>query len=104
MVTVRVYHRFTSKLGKREIFRLTLQDLAQEEGLPAQPPGRFVSGKEIRQLVTKHRDATGLQTYHRHSRRNLCPQRLENLPELPLSKTEHPVIVKRTATAQRLWW
>src|SRR6516225_7997999 len=74
VMAVPVHQGFAPKLRKLEIIRLTLEELTQEEGLPAQLNRSFVMRKETAQLVSKYRHTTGLQTYHRRPRRKLWPK------------------------------
>jgi hypothetical protein len=72
---------------------LALQEFAEEKRLPPQPVGARIGGKEIAQLVAKHRRATGFQHHNRPARVDLGPQHLENPLQIFLRLTQQAELI-----------
>src|SRR5882762_977191 len=54
-------------LGWRIVWRVSLQKLAEQKCLASEPVGALVGGKQVMQLIPKHRSAT------RHKKKNGRP-------------------------------
>src|SRR3954469_1196450 len=90
-------------LQLREIDRVLLdEEFAEGEDLAAQALGVLIAGEEVEHLIAEDRHAARLQADDRNPLADLLPQRVQDLPELPLSLIEHPIVVERAPATEML--
>src|SRR6266851_362935 len=100
LVAVAMKQNFRRKLEKGILWGVILQKLAEQECLATEPVGALVGGKQIVQLIPKHRSATRLQDDNWQPCINLRAESAHDLKQFVLSPFQHTKVIKRSPTAQ----
>src|SRR5260370_3453207 len=100
LVAVAMKQNFCRKLGKRILWGVILQKLAKQKCLATEPVGALVGGKQIVQLIPKHRSATRLQDDNWQPRINLRAESAHDLKQFVFSSLQHAQVIKRSPAAQ----
>src|SRR5690606_10632076 len=77
---------------------------AQEVGALPKPRGVRVVGEELGQLLAEDGDATRLESHDGDAGAQRGAEFLEDLPQEFSREIQHPVVVERTAAAERPAW
>src|SRR5215203_3719235 len=78
------------------------EELAQSEGVPAQPPGVFIVGKHVGKLVSEGRNTARLEPDYRNAFPDVGTQALNEPLEEGLRGVEHAVVEERAPAAAAL--
>src|SRR5581483_4229162 len=79
VVAVPVNYCFPLQPRRPIVFHLPLEKFTEQEGLALQSLRILVPIDEVRQLISEHRHATGLQAHNRNTRLDSGPQSVQNL-------------------------
>src|SRR5260370_40422620 len=90
LVTVAMEQDFHRALGWRIVWGISLQKLAEQECLASEPVGALVGGKQVMQLIPKHRSAARLQDDNRQPRVNRGTHTTHDWPKLFLALSSMP--------------
>src|SRR5258708_7585661 len=91
---------FYRRLGTGILWGAILQKLAEQKCLASEPVGALVGGKQIVQLIPKHRSATRLQDNNWQPCINLRAESTHDLAQFVLSSLQHAKVIKRSPAAQ----
>src|SRR6266851_7863638 len=100
LVAVAMKQNFYRRLGTGILRGVVLQKLAEQKCLASEPVGALVGGKQIVQLIPKHRSATRLQDDNWQPCINLWAESTHDLSQFVLSSLQHSKVIKRSPAAQ----
>src|ERR1051325_6243425 len=100
MMAMQMHQGFAVQLSSGIIRREFAEELAQQEGLLAQPARVDIGREKVFQFIAKNGGATRLQHDHGRAGFDLGPEGFEDLPQSLFRFIEQAVIVERPAAAQ----